>query len=169
MKAVNQALTLRTKLLVAEYGRKRVIAALAQIEDVEFETIEREIESTKKRRPSRKRHPKAVSELLKEANIDSQTLPLVEQIACAYDNKRYLPELRHVRQFLEQHGVDASKLQSRTAASPLVIKVLGSLSESELTGMVTGLNEPVKGDLKIMADQILGPSKNPSCAKTRPF
>ena len=42
MKAVNQALTLRTKLLVAEYGRKRVIAALAQIEDVEFETIERE-------------------------------------------------------------------------------------------------------------------------------
>ena len=128
----------------------------------EFETIEREIESAKKRRPSRKRHPKAVSELLKEANIDSQTLPLVEQIACAYDNKRYLPELRHVRQFLEQHGVDASKLRSRTAASPLVIKVLGSLSESELTGMVTGLNEPVKGDLKIIADQILGPSKNQS-------
>ena len=91
MKEVNQALTLRTKLLVAEYGRKQVIAALAQIEDVEFETIEREIESAKERRPSRKRHPKAVSELLKEANIDSQTLPLVEQIACAYDNKRYLP------------------------------------------------------------------------------
>ena len=57
--------------------------------------------------------------------------------------------------------MDASKFRSRTAASPLVIKVLGSLSESQLTGMVTGLNEPVKGGLKILADQILGPS-NPN-------
>ena len=162
MTAVNQALALRTKLLVAEYGRKRVIAALAEAEDVEFETIEREVDAVRERRSNRHRRPKALPELLEEAEIDSQTFSLVRRIACAYENKRYLPELWRVRRFLESHGVDASKVRTRTAALPLVIKALGGLRESELTEIETGLSGSVRGDLRIIADQILGPSKKAS-------
>ena len=162
MTAVNQALTLRTKLLVAEYGRKRVIAALAQAEDVEIETIEREVDAVRERRASRQRRPKTLPELMKEAKIDSERFSLVERIACAYENKRYLPELWRVRRFLESHGVDGSNVRTRTAALPLVVKVLGDLSESELSEMLARQSESVKGDLKIIADQILGPSKDES-------
>ena len=159
MTVVNQALALRTKLLVAEYGRKRVIAALAEAEGVEFETIAREVDGIKEKRSSRHRRPKVLPELLKEAKIDSQTLPLVERIAWAYDQKRYLPELWRVRRFLESHGVDASRVRTRTAALPLVIGALGGLRECELTDIETGLSGSVRGDLGIIADQILGPSK----------
>ena len=159
MTIVNQALTLRTKLLVAEYGRKRVIAALAQVEDVEFESIEREVDAVRERRSSRQRRPKALPELLKETKIDSQTFSLVERIACAYENKRYLPELWRVRRFLESHGVDASKVRTRTAALPAFIKALGGLPERELTEIAAGLSGSVRGDLRIIADQILGPSR----------
>ena len=162
MTVINQALTLRTKLLVAEYGRKQVIAALAQVEDVEFETIEREVEAVRERRSSRHRRPKALPDLLKEAQVDSQTYSLVERIACAYENKRYLAELWRVRRFLESHGEDASRVRTRTAALPVVIKVLGGLSESELSEITAGLSGPVRGDLRIIADQILGPSKGES-------
>ena len=162
MTVVNQALTLRTKLLVAEYGRKRVIAALAQVEDAEFETIEREVEAVKERRASRHRRPKTLPELLKEAKIDSERFSLVERIACAYENKRYLPELWRVRRFLESHGVDGSNVRTRTAGLPLIVKVLGALSENELNEMLGGLGASTKGDLKIITDQILGPAREPS-------
>ena len=162
MTVVNQVLTLRTKLLVAEYGRKRVIAALAQAEDVEFETIEREVEAVKERKANRHRPPKALPELLKEVKIDSERFLLVEQIACAYENKQYLPELWRARRFLELHGVDGSNVRTRRAGLPLVVKVLGGLSENELSEILGGLSAPTKGDLKIIADQILGPSKEQS-------
>ncbi len=159
MTVVNQALALHTKLLVAEYGRKRVIAALAETEGVEFEAIEREIDAVRERKPSRRRRPKALTERLKEARIDSRTFSLVERIACAYQNKLYLPELWRVRRFLESHGVDASKVRTRTAALPLVIGALGGLHESDLIEIETGLSRPVRGDLRVIADQILEPSR----------
>ena len=112
MTMTNQALALRTKLLVAEYGRTRVIAALAEAEDVEFEAIEREVHAVKERRSSRHRRPKTLPELLKEASIGSETFSLVERIACAYENKQYLPELWRVRRFLELHGAEASKVRN---------------------------------------------------------
>ena len=77
MNSGSQALTLRTKLLVAEYGRKRVIAALARVEEVEFETMEREIDAAKVKRSSTPRRPKTVSQLLNDAKIDPQTFSLI--------------------------------------------------------------------------------------------
>ena len=160
MTTLNQTLALWTKLLVAEYGRKQVIAALARVENAEFDTIEKEIEAARKRKTSRRRRPKALGELLKEAKIDPQTFPLVKRIACAYENKRYLPELWRVKRFLESHGVAASRLRTRATALPLFIKVLGDLSVNELTEMAAESSESARGDLGVIADQILGPSKD---------
>ena len=162
MTLVNQALALRTKLLVAEYGRKRVIAALADAVDVDLETIEREVDAVRERRPSRRRRRKSIQELLKEGRIKTETFAVVERIACAYENKRYLPDLWRVRRFLESRGIDASKVRTRTAALPLVIGVLGGLRQSELAEIETGLSGSARGDLRIITDQILGRSKETS-------
>ena len=160
MTVVNQALALRTKLLVAEYGRKQVMAALAQVENVKFADIEREVDAVREKKSGRRRRSKTLDDLLEEAELDPQTLLLVKRIARAYENKRYLPELWRVRRFLESHGVDASKLRSRAAAFPLVVDVLGGLSVSELTEMEVGSRESAKGDLGIFAEQILGSPKD---------
>lgn len=155
MTAVSRTLTLRTKLLVAEFGRKRVIAALAQAEDVEFEAIEREVQGISKRRSSRSRRVKTVPELLRDAKIDSDKHTLVEKVAFAYENRRFLPELWRVRRFLESRGMESSRIGSRAAALPAVVRVLVELTEKELIEILAGLNGPVKGDLRIIADHIM--------------
>ena len=154
--AGNQTLTLRTKLLVAEYGRKRVIAALAQVEEADFETIEREVEAVGQRKTAKRRQPKALKELLEALALEPDAHSLVNEIGCAYQNKRYLGELWRVRRFLESHGVDADKLRTRAAALPVVIGVLGEMPVDELREIAADAKERPKGDLAIIADQILG-------------
>ena len=155
--AENQTLTLWTKLLVAEYGRRRVITALAQAEDADLETIEQEVEALGQRKTvKRRRQPKTLKELLEELKLEPEARSLVNEIGCAYQNKRYLGELWRVRRFLESNGVDADKLRSRTAALPVVIGVLGEIPLNELREIASEVKEPSRGDLAILADQILG-------------
>lgn len=155
--AENQILALWTKLLVAEYGKSRVIAALAQAEDAEFETIEREVEAVRQRKTAkRQRRPKTLEELLSELQLEPDVHALVNEIGCAYQNKSYLGELWRVRRFLDSRGVDADKLRSRAAALPTVIGVLGETPVGELRQIAAEAKERRKGDLAIIADQILG-------------
>lgn len=162
MKATNQAVKLWTKLLIAEYGRSPVIAALAEIEGVDFDVIEQELDAHKTRKaPQRRRRRKGLDELLQGSTLHPTKLALVRQLGCAYENKRYLPELWRVRRFLESNGIKADGIRSRVAALPRVIEALGRLSESELAEMTTTPHS-TGGDLGIIADQILGP---PSTAR----
>ena len=155
--AENQILTLWTKLLVAEYGRRRVIAALAQAEDTDLKIIEQQVEAVRQRKTAkRRRQPKALKELLEELALEPDAHSLVNEIGCAYQNKRYLGELWRVRRFLETHGVDADKLRTRAAALPMVIGVLGETPVNELREIAAEANERRRGDLAIIADQILG-------------
>ena len=156
--AENQTLKLWTKLLVAEYGRRRVIAALAQAEDTDLKTIEREVEAAvgQRKTAKRRRQPKALKELLEELALKPDAHSLVNEIGCAYQNKRYLSELWRVRRFLEAHGVDADKLRTRAAALPMVIGVLGETPVDKLREIAAEAKELPRGDLAIIADQILG-------------
>ena len=155
--AGNQTLTLWTKLLVAQYGRNQVIAALAQAEGAEIEAIEREVEAIRQRKSTKRRaRPKTLAELLELLKLDAETHALVNEIGSAYQNKRYLAELWRVRRFLESHGVEADKLRSRSAALPVLVGVLGEMPVAELTEIAAQTNGQAKGDLGIIADQILG-------------
>jgi len=160
MTNASETLTLRTKLLIAEYGRKKVIAALAKVEGVEYEVIDREIDMAKTRKPNVRRRKKTLANLLEEANIDQQTYELVEQVALAYQNKHYLPQLCKVRMFLESYGVDANKFRTRISALPKFIEVLGSLDEEQLADLANSLNKSTEhGDLRTIADAILRSAK----------
>ena len=159
--AVNQTLTLWAKLLVAEYGRTRVIAALAEAEDVEIEAIEQEVEAVRQRKfARRRRRPKTLAELLGALRLEPEAHALVKEIGCAYQNKRYLGELWRVKRFLADHGVEADKLRSRAAAFPIIIDVLGEMAVGELTEIAGESKEPARGDLGILTDQILGTEGN---------
>jgi len=130
----DQVLTLRTRLLVAEYGRNRVLAALADAESAEFEDLEREVEALRERKSSRlRRRPKTLAELLEALKLDAEAHALVEEIGRAYEHKRYRRELWRVKRFLESHGVEGDKFRSRAAALPTLVGILGEMPISELT------------------------------------
>ena len=165
--AVNQTLMLRAKLLVAEYGLKRVIAALAQAEGAELEAIEREVDALRKKKPAnRRRRRKTLAELLVELKLGAEAHALVKDIGSAYENKRYLGELWRVKRFLASHGVEADKLRSRAAALPVVVGLLCEMPVSELTEIAAESKERAGGDLGIIADQILGAEVDSSSAST---
>ena len=94
--------------------------------------------------------------------LDTDAHALVKAIGAAYQNKRYLGELWRVKRFLESHGVDAAKLRSRTAALPVLVGVLGDLPVTELSEIAAESNGSARGDLGIIADQILGSDSSTS-------
>ena len=162
---MNRTLGLWTKLLIAEYGRDRVIAALAEIESVGYDEIERELQAHKRRKIGRRhKRPTTLSELLKNSNLDPKTLSLVKQVGCAYENKKYLPELWQVKRFLDSHGIETRNIRSRVAALPLIVKTLSNLADDELADLAAGSSKSARGDLGIIADQILGSANDKSGA-----
>ena len=166
--AANQTLTLWTKLLVAEYGRSRVIAALAEAEGAEFATLEREVEALRDRKAARRRpRPKTLAELLEALQLSTEAHALVKEIGCAYENKRYLGELWRVRRFLASHGVEVDKLRSRVAALPIFIGIIGEMSVGELKEIASESRSAARGDLRVIADEILGSDDSRAGARHR--
>ena len=157
-------LSIEARLLVARYGRRRVLETLATISSVDLAVIQREMEAYeakgKNKKPTRRKS--SVEELLKKAHLNEETRPLVEKMAYAYESKEFLPKLQKVRRFLESEGVAADKLRSRASALPKVIDVLAHQSNDDLNKLVAESETNDRGDLGIIADQILGHCTYPS-------
>ena len=157
-------LSLEAQLLIARYGRQRVLETLAAIGNVDLAAVQREIETyrvkSKNKRSTRKKN--SVKALLGKVNLNEDTRSLVEKIAYAYDNKEFLPELRKVRRFLEAHGVKSDKLRSRADALPKIINLLARQSSDSLEKLVVESETTDRSDLGLIADQILGHGVRPS-------
>jgi len=156
---VNRYLDFRTRMLVLEFGKKRVLEALANIEGVDLHTVERELAACQeKMRTPKARRRKSVPELLDQARVSADTRPVLERLAHAYENRQFLPDLSKVRSFLGERGVDPSKLRSRADALPKVIGVLAQESADSLECLMTSSRND-RGDLGVLADHILGDSR----------
>ncbi|MCZ0945690.1 MAG: hypothetical protein OXJ53_21760 [Gammaproteobacteria bacterium] len=156
---MNRYLDLRTRMLVTEFGKKRVLEALATIEGVDLHTVERELAACQERkRTSKVRRRKSVPELLDQARVRADIRPALERVALAYESRQFLPDLSKVRNFLGERGVDPSKLRSRADALPKVIGVLARESADSLECLLASSRND-RGDLGILADHILGDSR----------
>ena len=157
-------LSIEARLLVARYGRRRVLETLATISSVDLAVIQREMEAYeakgKNKKPTRRKS--SVEELLKKAHLSEDTRPLVEKLAYAYESKEFLPKLQKVRRFLESEGVAADKLCARANALPKVIDVLANQSNDDLEKLIAESETNDRGDLGVIADQILGHCTYPS-------
>jgi hypothetical protein len=150
---------IEVRLLAARYGRRRVIEALAAIDNVDLAVIESEIEKFEakaKQRRQKQRRRKGVPELIEQVDLPDNSRQIVERMAYAYEEKQFLPVLRDVKRFLESQGVAANKLRSRLDALPRVIEVLARQSNEGLEKLVAESQTSAQGDLGVIADQILG-------------
>lgn len=140
---------------------------LASIEDVDLATLELELDEVcrsaelKAAPKARARKRKSARELARDAARASDAHPVVEHLALAYEGKQFLPELWRVKQFLESHGVMASRIRSRADALPKVVGVLARLSQDDLARLVVELRSE-GNDLSVLTDQILGPPPAPT-------
>ena len=152
-------LGLELRLLIARHGKARINEALSSMEDVGLATLDADVKAyegrTRKSR-ARPRPRKSIDEMIQETNPESPDAEhLVRKLAFAYEDRRFLPEFREVKRFLESRRTSAAKFRSRADALPAVIKVLAQTEPDELA-MLNERKGTRGGDLGIIANQILG-------------
>lgn len=170
---MNQVLNLQIQLLLHQHGRKQVMEALAAIENSDLASIQSQIQSIRNRRNSKTHKPRKTAKsesgktarrenakyLIETVHLEPEIKPLVRQIALAYERKEFLPELRHVRHYLDAAGRDADELRFRTEALPEVVAVLASCTRNELEALLASIEDTGgHNDLAVLASEILGPA-----------
>ena len=159
---MNQVLNLHIQLLLHQHGRKQVMESLAAVEDADLASIENQIQSIRDRRTSKTRSPRkarraSAKELIEAVHLEPEVKSLVRQIALAYERREFLPELRHVRHYLEEAGREAGKLRFRTEALPEVVAVLASCTRPKLEALLASIEDTGgHSDLAVLASGILG-------------
>ena len=166
MKPDRSYLDLHLRVLTAQYGKRRVSEALSAIGDVDAGAVRNEIrdmaggaaacpKKANGAKKARRRPEKNAAEVVREAELnDPDAKDVVERLACAYEDKRFLPGLRDVKEFLESKSVPYAGLRSRPAALPAVVDALARCSLDELHSLDrTAANRG--GEMGIIADYLL--------------
>lgn len=159
---MNQVLNLQIQLLLHQHGRKQVMEALATVENADLASIQNQIKSIKTRRRSKTRSPRkarreSAKDLIEAVHLEPEVKSIVREIALAYERRDFLPELRHVRHYLEEAGRDAGKLRFRTEALPEIVAVLASSTRAKLEALLASIEDTGgHNDLAVLASGILG-------------
>src|SRR5262245_17264202 len=107
-------------LLLAKYGKAAVLNALAakiQLSQDELESLLKEIPSRKPRGQSSKSPPAsaAIDEIIRQHPSKARLLRTLHD---RFQKRSFLPELRDVRRFLEQHTRALGATRSRAESAP---------------------------------------------------
>ena len=169
---MNATLNQQVRRLLVRYGRKQVLEALANFNDLELP--QRGPVAARRSRPKNpparrtKRPRKGPLEVVEAAQVDPEVRPVIERIALAYEAREILPEPWRVKDFLESEGLDRDRVRSRADALPKVVAVLARKPRERLENLF-GLwrRHAQVGDLGMLADVILGPPKTTAPAGER--
>ncbi|HZT82764.1 MAG TPA: hypothetical protein VFA26_21215 [Gemmataceae bacterium] len=144
-------------LLLAKYGKTAVLDALArkvQLTPGELEAILQGPVREKPAASSRKKPSLAdlVAELAGENPGKAEYLRI---LYARFGNRTFLPELRDVRRFLEEHDRSAGALKSRADTATRVVKLLADLDVAELQALCQTQPENAYSSLGVISDEIL--------------
>ena len=107
------------------------------LDDVHAErSTSREIQ-TRTADAKRERRPRscAVSAVESMPIADAEKKQALIRLAKKYDEQAFMPNMGHVRAFLEGEGEDASRIRSRQQGMPVVFRQLSSWSAGRLRDM----------------------------------
>lgn len=153
-------INLEVRFLLARYGRERLLKAIAQVGKVEFSELVSALETYESRdRVSRKRKTENSADLVAKLNLGDDIKPLVQKLGLDFEVGSFLPQLREVRRFLASCGIKAT-VKSRREALPKVIEALGNCGIERLHELNDKTGDSRRGDLGLIADQILGEKKH---------
>jgi hypothetical protein len=145
-------------LLLAKYGKKAVLDALAtkvQLPHEELESLLKRMPSKKSRAHSRKTPiaSESMDDLIREHPAKT---PFLRTLHGRFQNRTFLPELRDVRRFFEQHSRTLGAAKSRTESFRRLFKLLAELDVPELDSLCQAEPPLSYSSLGIISDAILG-------------
>jgi hypothetical protein len=152
----NDLLEIDVRLLVLRYGRTRVLEVLARTGNLSLDDLERQLQALAERaKPKRAKRP-----LMNLVDAEVQQNPAISdplrRLAVAFENRTFLPHLRDVVRFLDRNGVTHGKLKSRSAAAPVLVRLLARLPADELARLGAHDKATSDSDYALLARAIMG-------------
>lgn len=145
-------------LLLARYGRDAVLRAMAEKLNCSQTELESALAEIERQRPAVRRS-RAVASFEAVESIVREHPAKAKQLRSLHDqfqNRTFLPELRDVRRFFEEHSQNLGHEKSRAASLPRLLRLLGSLDPSELDLLREDGESGTRSSLGIISDAILG-------------
>jgi hypothetical protein len=147
MTAGDQLLIKLLRLLVREYGYNQVASALDVARDGEESRV------FPSRQTNRSKKLSAIDQVVRLGDLDSKRTPL-EIIAKRFDEKRFLPALGDIREFLSMMGADQARIKNRTDGFRKLLPRLVGLPEEKLEQLAHGANYSGPARLGPLSDAI---------------
>jgi hypothetical protein len=151
-------LNLDIGILLARYGRQRVLGALAEADGTSLVELEKQLEKIKAARAGKTLPVKKslVERFENEFRHSPERLSKLRPLIVAFENRSLFPTLKSAQRFLQSHGKEVSSIKSRTLAGPHVLQVIASLSSNELEELNRELRpSDGKSDFSLLSDAIL--------------
>lgn len=150
-------LELELRLLILRYGRQSVLRVLARLGDETLEAFEQRLRSGEEARSPKKAKVSVVDLAEVHCREHPELAEPLRALAVGFQNRTFLPQLRDVQRFLDRLGVVRSKLKSRDAAVPVLVRTLAGLSRDDLNRLVHA-GSSGESDFSLLARAIMGPS-----------
>ena len=144
-------------LLLAKYGSKAVLAALArnmQLSPDELESLLKKLPSKKPAARSRK-SPAPVDPIEQLIQQHPAKARYFRSLQVRFQSRTFLPELRDVRRFFEQHSQALGSIKSRTESFTRLFRLLADLDLTELDELCQADPHGEYSSLGLIADEIL--------------
>jgi hypothetical protein len=147
------------RLLIAQFGRKAVLDALAGLTNVTPDQLQNEIAKLETARSVKSsKREKSLDELLAALpSTGGKAKELVAQLGRMFEAKRFLPNPRDAEEFLRRKSAPGRKYKSRKEVMGAILKSLSEMPESELESLVAHSNDSGgKSDYAVLANQLMG-------------
>ncbi|HKM65401.1 MAG TPA: hypothetical protein VJY39_23225 [Acidisphaera sp.] len=149
-------LEIDVSLLFLRYGKDVVLDCIRQLEERSADEVAAAVSALSK--GAKKRQPRK-SALDKALEIELQRRPDLAEplrvVAANFDSKRFLPNLRDVRRFLEKLGRAPETAKTRAQAGPVLLQALCELSRDELAEIASASNATGESGLALLTRAIL--------------
>ena len=151
--------TLEVRLLLARYGFRRVVEALAKVRDQSAEQIEAELKRLEAASAGHKGEPKrSLGRLLARLSAKNpEQASSIRELVELYKQGRFLPSLRMAEDFVAGRTGHRPRFRSRRAALPSLVEVIAAIPPEQLSGLRDEWAfTPSSGDYDVLARAIIG-------------
>lgn len=144
-------------LLLAKYGKDAVLQELAKRMSHSYAELEAVLIELERNPPAARGRKKAGPADRLEAVVAQhpEKARQLRTLLARFDNRTFLPQLRDVRRFFEQHAHDLTPAKSRGESLPKMLKLLASLDVSELDALLKAKAPDEASSLGVLSDEIL--------------
>lgn len=144
-------------LLLAKYGVRNVLNALASHLNIPPDVLEARLSEISQLKPrvTTKKHsdPAAIIESLIVQHPDKAEY--LKKLFSRFQNKTFLPEFKDVKRFYNRHAADLGSVKSRTASIPKLFKLIAKLDNKDVANLSDDFTPGEYSSLGIIADEIM--------------